>query len=211
MKTYGSIAVAGVAVLAVATMTGAAYAQGVGNLPALPTTFPQLGTSPAWVITTSAGPIPVVLDPAGPKWVKHLTDPNGGLVVAQPGQVFGFSESLVVAGANPWSDWHEEILTPGWQWLAPSAVLANGLPASNLAASYLPTTTTVGGSVSFTFDPLAPGTLVDIRKQLQYVGVPGTVYIGPLEIAQYPTPEPATVGLLALGGLAALRRRRWSA
>ncbi len=208
MKTRNGITMASLFVLGVAAMAGSVYAQGVGNLPALPSVFPQLGTVPGWVIGGATGPIPVVLDPNGPKWLKHLTDPNGGLVVAQPGQVFTLSESLVVAGNLPWSDWHEEILTPGWEWLPPSLVLANGVPATNLAATYLPPTATAGGVVSFTFDPLAPGTLVDIRKQLEYVGVPGTVYIGPLDIAQYPTPEPGTLALLSLAGLAVLRRRR---
>src|SRR5580765_8105379 len=62
--------------------------QGVGNLGSLPATIP-MNTPNGWNITSSAGgPVPVVLDPAGPAWRKVLTDPTGGVFTAVPGQTF---------------------------------------------------------------------------------------------------------------------------
>jgi MYXO-CTERM domain-containing protein len=151
----------------------------------------------------------VVRDPNGPKWHKTLVgDPTGAPVIAQPGQIFSLSESLYIEGNLPWMDWHEEILTPGWDWVNPILFLANGVPASGLTVTNTPGSLTQGGTLGFDFDPLYPGTQINIRKQLQYNGPAGMVFIGHISIDQYPTPEPATAGLLALGALPLLRRRR---
>jgi len=44
---------------------------------------------------------------------------------------------------------------------------------------------------------------------LVWVGTPGVIgFNGYIDVAQYPTPEPASVGLLALGGLLVFKRRQ---
>ncbi len=184
--------------------TGLAQAQGVGNLGALPSNILMQPNGGGWFIGTYG----VIRDPNGPKWVKNLEGPNGGPFLAAPGQMFGLSESLYIQGNLSWMDWHEEILTPGWEWAPPSVFLANGLPAPGLNITYTLGNSTHGGTIGFDFSPLPPGTKIDIRKQLQYVGgADGTAFFGTVQVAQYPTPEPASVGLLALGSLLALRRR----
>ena len=180
-----------------------ALGQGVGNLSSLPTQFDTPIPPTGWNVVDPAtgGPIPVVLDPLGPVWGKNFTGPNGGPfsypALAPPLPVH---ELLVVAGTLPWTDWHEDVLDPTWSWANPT-ILVNGLPPTNL------TTSLSGGSLSFFFDPISPGSIIDIRKELVYNGVPGQSFQGTLPIHEYPTPEPASLGALAIGGLLAFRRR----
>jgi hypothetical protein len=188
-----------------------ALAQGVGNPSSLPTQFQSSGPPNGWtVIFPTGGPVPVVLDPTGPVWKKDFTGPNGG-PFTQPafGAPLPVTEVLQVAGGIPWTDWHEDVvgidasgaLDPGWAWANPS-LLVNGVPAPGL------TVTGVGtSSLSFFFNPIFPGDQVIIRKQLVYNGLPGTAFNGTLAITEYPTPEPATIGLLALGSVIMWRRR----
>lgn len=191
--------------------TNVALGQGVGNLGSLPTQFQSLVPITGWSVDSgnAAYPwVPVQISPTGPQWVKTFTGPNGQPFTAVPGQTFTLQELLEVAPTQSWTDWHEEILTPGWDWLPPSNLLANFVPAPGLTTVYTPGTMTSGGQVDFYFNPIAPGTQVVIRKMLIYVGTPGATFNGTLQIAQYPTPEPTTMGLMALGGAALLRRRR---
>jgi hypothetical protein len=191
--------------LALSLAGRSAHAQGVGNIGSLPMAI-QLSTPSGWQIGTPASPVPVVRDPLGPKWLKSLSDVGGTPVSAVPGQIFTFHESLVIAGALSWSDWHEDILTPGWEWTTNVSFQANSLPAPGLTVTHAPGTLTQGGSISFDFNALPPGTAIDISKELVYLGTPGVVFTGRIDIEQYPTPEPASLGLFALGALS-LRRR----
>jgi len=210
MKTQNMIMLAIVSAgLAASPM---AMAQGVGNIGSLPTQFETTNPPNGWVVADPAGnPIPVELDPTGPVWSKSFTGPNGG-PFAQPafGPPLSVMEVLTVSGNLPWTDWHEDVvgidasgtLDPGWVWTNPF-VLVNGVPAAGLTVNGVGTS-----SLDFYFNPIAPGSLVQIRKALVYNGLPGTTFIGTLAIHEYPTPEPATLGLAGLGSLLFLRRRR---
>ncbi len=192
-----------------------ALAQGVGNLGSLPTQFATTAPPTGWNVGGSAGPIPVVLDPAGPMWGKSFTGPNGGPFLYPPtspsNPPLNVSEMLQVAGNLPWTDWHEEVIgidvagAPdfGWSWANPF-ILVNGQPATGLSITGVGTNT-----LSFFFDPVAPGSIVQIRKELVYTGNPGAVFAGTLAVHEYPTgvPEPATLGLLGVAALCVLRRR----
>ncbi len=208
MKTRGVIrtVVCGSMAAVLLATAGPAVAQGVGNLPALPVSFPNLGGG--WMVADpNGGSIPVVRDPNGPKWVKQFFDPSG-VIVPVPGQVFTVTERLLIAPQLDWSDWHEEILTPGWEWTTQVLILENVTqPPAGLTINNIPGTPTHGGTLEFYFNPLSPGTLLDIRKELVYTGPQGVAFPY-IEIAQYPTPEPAGLSLLVVGGLLTMYRRR---
>ncbi len=187
---------------ALSTLVAAnALAQGVGNLP-LPSHFETGVPASGWTVIDPSGlPIPVELDPTGPFWRKEFTGPQGQ-PFSQPafGPPLPVTEVLIVAGNLPWTDWHETVLHPDWTWANPQ-ILINGSPASNLV------TVISGNSVDFYFDPVYPGSLVTIKKDLIYNGVPGATFYGKLQIIEYPTPEPATAGLSSAAGLLLVRRR----
>lgn len=139
-----------------------------------------------------------------------------------------FLQEWVEVGEGPdWTDWHEEIVdSPGWVW-AHGQVQVDGM---NLQSPFLevqlpseevfnpPESLQVdatGTTVDFTFfdDPLPEGTTVRVLKELVYVGPTpsfndGETYSGALTIHEYPTPEPTTLSLLAVGGLMVIRSRR---
>jgi hypothetical protein len=182
-----------------------AFAQGVGNLGSLPTQFTTPNPPTGWNVMNSTPWIPVVLDPTGPVWGKNFggSNPDGSFTYPAGAPPLPVQELLQVDPASPpWTDWHEDVLDPAWSWANPF-VLVNGNVPPGL------TITGVGtGSLSFFFNSVAPGSTIDIRKDLVWNGVPGTSFTGVLPIHEYPTPEPASIGLLCVGGLLALRRLR---
>ncbi len=184
-----------------------AFAQGVGNLGSLPTQFTTPAPPNGWTVMNSNGPIPVVLDPNGPVWGKNFggSNPDGSFTYAAGSQPLPVQELLQVDPTSPpWTDWHEVALDPGWSWANPFVLVNFSVPAGL-------TITGVGtSSLSFFFSsPVAPGSTIDIRKDLVWNGALGTSFTGVLPIHEYPTgvPEPTSIGLLCIGGLCALRRR----
>ena len=179
-----------------------AAGQGVGNLSSLPTTFPIFPPDHFDIFDpATGGPIPVVLDPQGSPWIKNL---DLGPIVAVPGQPFTIHEVLQVAGNLPWTDWHEQFLTPDFAWLPPASLTVNGAPPPSLVISPL------GPNIDFTWanNPTPPGGIIDIFKTFTYTGPAGTAFQGVIRVAEFPTPEPGSLGLLSVAGLLALRRRR---
>ncbi len=133
--------------------------------------------------------------------------------------------------SRPVSDWHEEILTPGWEWVLPGDARFPNLfpPGESLITrdgqpwqwQHQPHP---GGpdptKLWVEFPPIDPGHVLDVHKALLWVGTPdnrvwgdgtrndGTVIDeSSIRVREYPTPEPATLGLVALGAVALLRRR----
>ena len=176
---------------------------------------------PAWLISLPAEePIPVVWDPDIGPWTKELRLmlADGSPFAFHEGDAIPVVEFLTVGGSTPWTDWHEEILTPGWEWVpideGDTAFLGSpdGIPAPGLIVDLQPTT------IDFFFDPILPGTDIAIAKFIIFVGVdpgnPEETTLDSVFIAEYPTvnviPEPATVTLGVLSIVAAgsaLRRR----
>ena len=181
-----------------------ALAQGVGNGGSLPIQFQQSTANGGWNVVDPTGtPIPVQLDPNGPVWSKVFSGPGGGNF-SQPafGPPLPVYEALQVAPNLPWSDWHEEVVHPDWVWTNP-AILVNGVVPGGLTITGAGT-----NNLSFFFNPVAPGSFVEIFKDLVYNGIPGTTFIGTLNIHEYPTPEPASAALLGCAGVLLLSRRR---
>lgn len=192
-----------------------------------------------WNVGAPDDRVEVVFDPASGPWTKELTDPEEGLVVADDDPIggallteaFPMNEFLVIGGSAAWTDWHEEILEPGWTWQTATAT------ATRPDASMESVVATISGGfgpdapgtvADFVFDaPLPPGTTLDIVKEFAYTGPdgvfspgagPGTgseIFEGTIRLAEHPTidgipvPEPLTLGLLLLG-LGQLATRRLS-
>lgn len=199
-------------------------------------------TAPSWTIGSPNDPQPVAFDPGLGSWIKDLTAAQGGTVFADddpnndPGvitgipqpplpTVFAFTEHLVVGPGPAWVDWHEEILTPGWDWdvvtigsngtgtVVTPKLLANGVPQDNF--THMPPGAGHGGALWWVFEsPLPPGTVIDITKDLVFVGtnaiIGDEVFNQPVvQVAQYPTvPTPSALWFLALLSAAGVCRRR---
>ena len=176
-------------------------------------------------------PIVIHFDPPADPWIKTI-DTGGSEPWAddvwsggdtQLLTLITIDEWLEVGQGVEWTDWHEEIIeSPGWVWyhgqfpslpgtLEPFLEVDTGSGVYDFPSSLI--VEADDQQVDFYFDALAEGTKVHIGKQLLFVGGDGRLntpetWAGPLKIREYPTPEPSTMGLLALGGLAMIRRRR---
>ena len=196
--------VAAVAVVMLAFST-TAKAQGTANGPL---TFHSVTPGPIVVIGSPLNPFPIDLDPVGPPWTKHIDDPNGLML---NGGVMELNESIINVGTEPWYDWHEHIqpnipgVFPPFPGIWLNAVMTvNGNPIGFNANGF--------GTPNldlFNFSqPVLPGDILNIRKQIHVfantTGVPGFL----MEIQEYPTPEPASAALIGLGSLALMARRR---
>jgi hypothetical protein len=151
-------------------------------------------------------PISVELDPAGPAWIKHLEGASG----IGPGKGIALGQFLAVSGERSWSGWREDIVTPGFTWWQSSTLtrfdVYLGGPAPGLTVDYAPPGSTPGTGLEFSFADLAPGTHVVVGAILVYNGT--APFTGTVTTRSYPTPDPGSSSLLALGGVVLLGRQR---
>jgi hypothetical protein len=191
-------------VLALLITDKAANAQGVSTPTA---TIHTVTPGPVVNIGTPTGPIPVDLDINGGPWTKSIGDPNN---VVSGVQTLDIIETLVNAGTETWTDWHEIMLSPPVGVVQPVWTNVVSLHVNNTAISY-----TATGINSTTLDlfnfsqPVLPGDIFTIHKQTLVAS--SILQNGSfLRIQEYPTtvPEPTALALVAIGGIAMFHTRR---
>ncbi len=176
--------------------------------------------------------VDLVFDPtAGPMlkmfrspYEDTLDNPLVQLDALQPFPQPVWEDFQIISGPPP-ADWHEEILTPGWEWVLPgddrfptlfpadaSLITLNGNPHPwqpiPMPGGPMP------HMVWAKFPPIPPGNTLDIHKALLWVGTPGDRIWGDMQlddgvfsdesyivVREYPTPEPASIALAVLGAL----------
>ena len=177
------------------------------------------GDTGGWEVYDSGGAggyQDVYYDPNAGPWLKTLGAVPGGAI---NGMVYQLTEMLHVGGgpggtAPGWVDYHETVTTPGWTWSPNDAQHQWGFSAVHdppwvgVWTYVVPMGNT---QVDWTFRPALPvSTNLTLTKWLVFnANAPGANPNVAVVVAEYPTiPEPATMSLLAIGGLGILLRLR---
>jgi hypothetical protein len=210
---------------------------------------PNVGAAPSqppieipWDATTNSWFLnyELIVDPLAGQMGKHFLSrpgPTGVPLIIDALQPFPqiVWENFIISPSaralrTPVTDWHEEIHTPGWQWVTPAQrpdlfptgqtlITRNGLPWPSQPIPMDPADPT---KLWVEFPPIQPGRILDIHKALLWVGTEGNRFWGDnmndaglpveerfIDVWEHPTiPEPATAVLLCLGALAFLFQRR---
>jgi hypothetical protein len=179
---------------------GAAIVAGSGSGTSVETLHPdfdsELDGLGGWIVDDAGAPLPVSADPSAGPWIKMFS----GFGSATFGTTFVIHEKLVVAPGSPaWTDWHEDIMTPGWVWSTAMLKIDGGTPIPG---------PTGGPMTGWLFPPEDPGTPIEVWKEIS-CDLPGGCG-GSITIHEFPTvPVPGAWLLFAtaIAGLPLLRRR----
>lgn len=147
-------------------------------------------------------PIQVTTGIAVGWWTQELTFP-----VAFPnlitGETFNVQELIRISSSDfPLNNWKQEIVTPGWEWVAASIF-------DNDTSSEVPGLQVLlnGATASFTFDPLTAGTDLFIIKELRYTGAGGAAAPLSVQVSAIPEPASSAFGLIGVTALFIRKRR----
>ena len=200
--------------VALSFLSCSSFAQGTAGSPST-AHFINPATQIAWIggpndTVNGPGPIPIDLDASGGPWRKSiLADPVFGF----GGGNLAFRETIVNAGTEPWTDWHEVILNNGTHFGAWGTVTDIRINGTSITFS---ATSTSGNQIvdldNFS-QPVLPGDVFEIDKQFgpltDNFAIPGALVV---TLLQYPTsmiiPEPTSMVLSTLGLLVASGMRR---
>lgn len=166
----------------------------------------SIGPNGGFQAGTVSDPVAITLDGAAAPWTKLLP----GAPAASIGNSWTLVENMVINSNTPYTNWTEALLSKGWSWTN-GTVYVNGQAATGLSTTITPT----GTLINFDFNALPTGTQIQIVKTMQWGGLPDMTTWGnnvPITVTEWttPVPEPATLGLISLGGglLAFTRLRR---
>ena len=191
--------------VALSLFTSLTLAQGTAGSPSTVHTI-EASTNTVWIggpndTINGPGPFPIDLDVSGGPWRKQIwSDPVSGY----GGGTLLVRETIVNAGTEPWTDWHETLVNNG----SHSGPWANVIDLRINGTSITFNPTISGGGTQLDLDtfsqPVLPGQVLEIDKE---IGPMSALFVGPNTLVnsllEYPTatiiPEPATALLSVLG------------
>lgn len=173
----------------------------------------------------------IIFDPTAGLLEKHFASPHNQsgqplpIDAASATPLLISEEFTIVNQGTPTprtvSDWHEAILTKGWTWYLPTdpgssawfpegtTLIDRDLQPWN--SSVVPTSNPL--LLNIDFDPITPGHFLSVHKALLWVGNGANTVWGDdpdetfIEVREYPTPEPGTIVLSAVGAVLLLLGR----
>lgn len=221
-----------VAAATITVLAGASTA--IAGVAGSPTTnhpvLPNVNGWAGWNVNNGGAPFAITYDAIAAPWTQTLLGSGGSpLPGINEGKTYALQQIITPTGDDEWFGWLSSINEAGWQWVTGSAPYADPVitldnlatpgvennPLPGLSFVVTPTTQSVGGSLTFSFDPqnIPANTSLRISGFIRYVGIDpesterftgGAVTINSIPLI----PTPGFGALLALTGLVVLRRSR---